>query len=214
MVIDLSDFTRLGEEYQRRANEIASNPWGAERSLIHAAIRQEFQETLLDNEGIHMKMQHGRWLDTFDGFYGSGGGADLKKVNPQEWISPSPETIERVRAKYAANGVQIHEQGGIHGSGRFFGTSAVQENMQDGGIDFDLTTQATMQPYPDIKRGYFAPEKPIMYYFRHGWKNPYNPNHQMKPRPFGAWLAQRSSEKGLLGRFGSALLRMAGFRRG
>lgn len=213
VTIDLSDFTRFAAEYRQRAAAIQSDPWGAGRREIHSAIRDQFRDALMEHEGVHMKMQHGRWIDQFTGYYGGGHvGHDLKKINPQEWIGRSGGvTMGMIRAKYASHGVKITAgDDGIHGSGRFFESSAVQENVSGQGVTFDLTTQARMQPYPDLRKGYFAPEKPIMYYFRHGWKNPSNPNHQMKPRPFGSWLASRSV--GIISRFGNALLRAAGFR--
>jgi len=216
--VDTSDWNRLANEYQKRINNIESNPFGAERSRVHEGIKGLFRELLERHEGVSLPEQLKYYGETSSGYYGSGHkGHDPKKINPQEWIGGSARSH-------------------IKGTGSFFASSTIrEEGTGSGNMTFNLETGARMQPYPRRKPDdmswkkfflqlainenqfpYSLPEMPIMHYFRNGWVNPQNPNHHMMKRPFGEWLARSAGGLGrrLLASYNSMLLKAAGFRGG
>ena len=209
--VDTSDWNRLAREYEERIKSVENRPFGQYAMEINGAIKHAFLETLQAGEMRPLEMQQKQWLDTNTGPYHADGTTE-KRVNPQEFISSTQSSMQAVIAKYARYGTRIHAPGGIHGTGRFYESSYVNNTIGGSGAEFSLETRAQMQPYPNLKRGYNQPMKPIMYYFRRGWVDPDNENHSMKPRPFGQWLAQRAI--GLLGTFQTKLLRAAGFKGG
>ena len=200
--IDTADFTRLANEYKQRAAGLRSRPLGDDHSAIGFAVKDLFKDVLLDNEGVSLTRQKHYYSQTGTGYYGSGSvGNDPDKINPQEWLDPGHK--------------------GILGTGRFYGSSDTSVTTTgDGGI-VDLYTLAEMQPYPNKKRlpggGYketfFEPQRPIMYYFRHGWKNPDNPKHHMKKRLIGKRVAEVGAARNVIGRFIGKILQSAGFKR-
>lgn len=215
--VDTSGWDDLADKYKSRLHNMESNPWGTERQRVHAGIKDLFRDLLERHEGVSLPQQLDYYRDTKTGYYGSGSqGHDPKKINPQEWIGGS--AINHIR-----------------GTGSFFGSSAVEESSNSGGMTFDLTTGARMQPYPRKKPDdmswreffkqlainenqfpYSLPEMPIMHYFRNGWVNPQNSQHHMKKRLFGQWLARSAGGLGrrLLASYNHVLLRAAGFKGG
>lgn len=198
--VDTSDWNNLVKKYEARIKNLETNPFGSYRAEVHTDIKDLFRELLEMHEGVSLPEQLRYYKETGKGYYGSGWvGHDVKKINPQEWIGGA-------------------SQSHIKGHGSFFQSSLVRESAGSGTMSFSLETGATMQPYPQDKEtgAYLLPELPIMEYFRKGWKNRQNPNHHMKKRPFGTWLARSAGRLGrrLLAQFNTKLLRAAGFQGG
>jgi hypothetical protein len=209
--VDTSDWNKLVDKYQARGRNLESRPFGQYSMEVQGAIKHALLETLQAGEMNPLEMHQKQWLATNTGPYHDNG-TEEKRINPQEFISTSQSSMQAVIEKYASYGTPIHAPGGIHGSGRLYGDSYVDPQVSGAGIAFSLETNAEMQPYPNLRTGYNQQKRPIMYYMRHGWTDPDKPEHSMKKRPFGRWLAERSI--GLLGSFQTKLLRAAGFKGG
>lgn len=198
------------QKYQVRIRNLTTNPFDEVGPDLNVAIKELFKSVLVDSENLTLTgHQKPHYRSTKRGFYGTdSGGHDMAKVNPQEFIDSASGSA-------------------IEGTGRFFRDSDIEISPSSGGFSIDLFSLAEMQPYPNIKRGkkdmfgqsmpevnYFLPQRPIMYYFRHGWVDPGNPKHHMKKRPFGERVANAGVERHVIGRFLTRILRSIGFKGG
>lgn len=195
--IDTSDFKRLADVYKGRIASMRARPLGDDTSAIGFAVKDLFKDVLMDNDGVTLSEQKRFYRESNQGYYGSGWqGHALDKINPQEFIDPGARPV--------------------WGKGRFYQDSDVSFQPNGSGATVDLFTMAEMQPYPHKDKGgnlnFNLPQRPIMYYFKHGWVDPEHTSHHMKPRPFGKRVAAAGAERGVIGKFIGAILRSAGFR--
>lgn len=197
MRLDLSDLNRLAAVYEARAAAMRANPWGSARSAVSEAIREALKRALMQGTKPQSLLS-ADYAATGQGHYGSSSQGDQSLINPQEFLDPGG--VAAVKRKY--------RMPGPHHS--LYGSSAVQWTGTGSRVQLDLTTEATMTPYPN-RNPKTAPlaTRPIMYYLDHGWIDPDNDQHKMNPRPFRAHVAFEG--KSVLQSFAGELLRAAGF---
>jgi len=211
--IDLSDFNRLAGEYRQRADRMRDDPFGRYRQDIGDAMRGALLTALTTGENKPQHLLNSAYQgNRGQGHYGSSAKGDQSRVNPQELLDPSG--VAAVKAKY--------KMPGPHKA--FYGSSAMRFTAGPNGPIFDLTTQATMTPYPydprydptlpkEQRHGpiqQLLPTKPIMAYLREGWVDPRQPNHRMNKRDIGKHVIE--AFKPYLARIARWLLLSAGFR--
>lgn len=208
--LDLSDLNRLAEEYRQRADRMASNPFGSYRNNIEDALRDSLHSALATGDNKPQSLLTNDYEASNRGHYGSFPQGDQSRVNPQEWLDPAG--VATIKSKY--------KMPGPHKS--MYGSSRTVFTLGAGGAIFDLTTEATMTPYPydpmkdpNVRRPgpleQLLPTKPIMAYLRDGWVDPKQTKHRMNPRPFGKHVV--NAFKPYIRLLSAWLLLAAGFRR-
>lgn len=193
--IDLTNVAEFVNETKRRYTAIKTKTVSNVQEEIKNVINPLFVKVLTEGENLTLTEQKEIYQATKKGPYGQlSGEHEMSRINMQERIDPGQSVL---------------------GQGRMYENREHIFTTNDGSVEWDLITHATMTPYPtNAKNKTVAdlPNKPLMYYMRHGWRDPNNFNHHMKPRPFGNLLAVSAKLDKIFAKVNHPLIKSWGFK--
>lgn len=203
--VDWSGVLELAAKYDARAAEMKNNPFGDNRKYIAGALKQSLREAL-DMGKLSQSAQDEHYASTGTGYYGSYGEQLTNQglVNPQETLDPGG--LQRALSR---NRISPSSQS-FHGS-----AAGIYRGTDNGSMTIDLTTKATMTPYPNRNPAtgeltFHSPTRSLAYYLRHGWVDDLNRNHRMNSRrKFFEYVIDKF--KPYVRRLSPMLMRMSGF---